>query len=128
MFAMAIRDNARDDGDSHDDNHDAERETSGREGQRFVVLEAHLALLDQLLQYHDPVLAARMEACRLSADAYATPWYVCSPPAVTNWCVVESGKNKYFSGTVLEQRHFVDKSRIFLSHTRLLTLCGCLRR
>ena len=42
----------------------------------FVVLEVHLLVLEQLLRYHDPVLAAHFEECCISADAYATSWSV----------------------------------------------------
>lgn len=51
--------------------------TAGEGGRKtFAVLEAHLELLDQLLWYHDPALAVRMEECRMHPDAYATPWWV----------------------------------------------------
>lgn len=45
-------------------------------GRPFVVLEAHLEVFDQLLRYHDPVLATFMEGCGMGPDAYATPWWV----------------------------------------------------
>ena len=40
----------------------------------FVVLEAHLALFEALLRYHDPQLASFVEKSGMTADAYATPW------------------------------------------------------
>ena len=42
----------------------------------FVVLEVHLLMLEQLLRYHDPALAAHLEECSINADAYATSWSV----------------------------------------------------
>lgn len=45
----------------------------------FVVLEAHLELFEQLLRYHDPALAVHMEESSISADAYATTWWVGGP-------------------------------------------------
>lgn len=48
------------------------REDGG--GRTFVVLEAHLVLLEQLLRFHDPALAECMDKCCVSPAAYATPW------------------------------------------------------
>ncbi|CAB1102327.1 unnamed protein product [Ectocarpus sp. CCAP 1310/34] len=52
----------------------AQEETGG--GTTLVVLEAHLVLLEQLLRFHDPALAAHMDKCFVSPAAYATPWFV----------------------------------------------------
>lgn len=55
-----------------------EEEAAAAEGGRrtFVVLEAHLVLLEQLLWFHDPTLAAHLDKCCVSPAAYATPWWV----------------------------------------------------
>lgn len=45
-------------------------------GTALVVLETHLVLLEQLLRFHDPALAAHMDKCFVSPAAYATPWWV----------------------------------------------------
>ncbi|CAN0062114.1 unnamed protein product, partial [Hapterophycus canaliculatus] len=42
----------------------------------FVVLEAHLVLLEQLLRFHDPALAVHLDKCCAGPAAYATPWFV----------------------------------------------------
>ena len=47
--------------------------TSGGAG-ALVVLETHLVLLEQLLRFHDPALAAHLDKCCVSPAAYATPW------------------------------------------------------
>ncbi|CAM9539480.1 unnamed protein product [Ectocarpus sp. 6 AP-2014] len=52
----------------------AQEEAGG--GTTLVVLEAHLVLLEQLLRFHDPALAAHMDKCFVSPAAYATPWFV----------------------------------------------------
>ncbi|CAN0538333.1 unnamed protein product [Scytosiphon promiscuus] len=53
----------------------APEKAPAKEGQgAFVVLEVHLVVLEQLLRYHDPSLAAHLEECCISADAYATSW------------------------------------------------------
>eukprot|EP00903_Cladosiphon_okamuranus_P014477 g13429.t1 len=52
-------------------------DSRAREGRgTFVVLETHLILLEQLLRFHDPTLAAHLDKCCVSPAAYATPWFV----------------------------------------------------
>lgn len=41
-----------------------------------MVLETHLVLLELLLRFHDPALAAHLDKCCVSPAAYATPWWV----------------------------------------------------
>ena len=72
-------------------------------GGSFAALEAHLVLFEHLLRYHDPVLATHLEESRISADAYATPWWVSVRPvlvcvafkvaAVSKWGFVCSCSN-----------------------------------